>query len=288
MRIAIASGKGGTGKTFFSTNLFYVLDKKGHKVTLTDCDAEEPNSNLFFNGKPSKQINVTQINPIIDLDKCKYCGKCSEWCNYNAIFFLSEQKVISVLDDLCHGCGACFEACKFEAINEKEVSLGKINFIDISENSQIIESRTKVGVYTPVPLIKRAIKESGNRGIILFDAPPGTSCPFIHTVDSADYIILVTEPTPFGLSDLKQSIEILKDLNKHFGVVINRADDDYQDIHNYLQANKIPLLLEIPFDRDIAKQYSQGEIYAKTNTNFGNTLYKTVNKIINEYGNSSN
>ncbi len=288
MRIAIASGKGGTGKTFLSTNLFYILNEKGYKVTLTDCDAEEPNSNLFFNRMPDKQIQVTQINPVIDINKCTFCGKCSEWCNYNAIFFLSEQKIINVLEDLCHGCGACFEACKYSAIKEKEVSLGEITTFVINNRAQLIESRMKVGVYTPVPLIKQAIKESGNKGIVIYDAPPGTSCPFIHTVDNADYIILITEPTPFGLSDLKQSIEILRDMQKPFGVIINRSDPDYRDINKYLQLNKIPLLLEIPFNRIIAKYYSQGEIYAKTNIEFGEILFKTINNLIKQHGNSNN
>ncbi len=263
IRIAIASGKGGTGKTMFSTSLFYTLQQKHQIVTLVDCDAEEPNDMVFFSSDAEKNIDVTQRVPVIDESKCTYCGKCHDYCSYKAIFIIPPSKIIKVMEDLCHGCGACRVACKFDAITEKEVSLGEVKCFPISMNSRIVESRMRVGVYSPVSVIKAAINEAGSNHVILLDSPPGTSCPFIQTVARADYVILVTEPTPFGLSDLIQSVETLKTLNKPFGVVINRAGLGDEEIYKYLKNNRIPLLLEIPFDREIAAIYSKGQIVTK-------------------------
>nr|MBP9039393.1 AAA family ATPase [Paludibacteraceae bacterium] len=209
-KIAIASGKGGTGKTFISTNLFNVLQKRDFNIALVDCDAEEPNDREFIRGELRISQKVTQKVPVIDESKCTYCGKCKEYCNYNAIFFLKDTKMIKVLDELCHGCGACSVACGDNAIVEKDDILGSVNQYGVSTNSALIEARMNVGVYSPVNVIKSAIKEANGFDIILLDSPPGTSCPFIQTVATADYVVLVTEPTPFGLSDLMHSVDTLK------------------------------------------------------------------------------
>jgi MinD superfamily P-loop ATPase len=263
IRIAIASGKGGTGKTLISTSLFYALQQKHQIVTLVDCDAEEPNDMVFFAGNAEKTTNVTQRVPVIDESKCTYCGKCHDYCSYKAIFIIPPSKIIKVMEDLCHGCGACSVACEFDAITEKDVSLGEVNCYPISMNARIVESRMRVGVYSPVSVIKAAINEAGSNHVILMDSPPGTSCPFIQTVSRADYVILVTEPTPFGLSDLIQSVETLRTMNKPCGVIINRAGLGDDEIYKYLKNKRIPLLMEIPFDREIASIYSKGEIVAK-------------------------
>ena len=288
MKIAIASGKGGTGKTLFSTNLFYALQIQNYNVNLVDCDAEEPNDMLFYNGILTKTKTVTQKVPVIDSSKCVLCGKCSEWCSYNAIFFLKESKIIRVLEDLCHGCGACSVACKYDAIHEKDVDLGEVNTFKITSKTSIIETRLKVGVYTPVPVLKAGISESNSAEHTILDAPPGTSCPFIHTAENADYVILVTEPTPFGLSDLKQSVETLKTMNKRCGVVVNRAGLGDLQVYEYLKMETIPLLMEIPFDKEIASYYSQGELYAKYNDKFAEQLILLFTHILNTHGNSSN
>ena len=224
IKIAIASGKGGTGKTFVSTNIFYTLLQNNYRAMLVDCDAEAPNSVAFFETKLVKESEVTQLVPVINTDTCTFCGKCHEYCNYNAIFILPPMKIIKVIEDLCHGCGACSVACKLDAISEKPVSLGQVALYSTNGLPALIEARMNIGVMSPVPVIKAAIKQIDNQAdIIIMDAPPGTSCPFIQTVASADYVILVTEPTPFGLSDLKQSVETLKTINKPYGVIINRA-----------------------------------------------------------------
>lgn len=288
IKIAIASGKGGTGKTLISTNLFYVLQQKNINITLVDCDAEEPNDLVFFNGEKEKSFKVNQKVPVIDESKCTFCGKCHEYCNYNAIFILPSAKIIKVIEDLCHGCGACSVACNFDAISEKDVSLGTVSCFSNTEKSTIIEAKMKVGVFSPVSVIKEAIKEAGNYGIIILDSPPGTSCPFIQTVAVADYVILVTEPTPFGLSDLKQSVETLKTMNKTCGVIINRSGLGDNAIYDYLKQEQIPLLMEISFDKDIASYYSKGELFIKYKSEWKHRFISMFNSIIEKYGTCSN
>ncbi|MFO8021191.1 MAG: ATP-binding protein [Perlabentimonas sp.] len=279
IRIAIASGKGGTGKTLISTSLFYTLHQQNIPVTLVDCDAEEPNDMVFFSGDTEKTTNVTQLVPVINENKCTYCGKCHDYCSYKAIFIIPPSKIIKVMEDLCHGCGACSVACEFGAITEKEVSLGEVNSYSITEHAKIIESRIRVGVYSPVSVIKAAIDEAENTNVILMDSPPGTSCPFIQTVNHADYVILVTEPTPFGLSDLKQSVETLKTMSIPCGVIINRAGMGDNEVYKYLEDNSIPLLMEIPFDREIASIYSKGNIVARGKPELKEQLHAVFNEI---------
>ncbi|MDO8896769.1 MAG: ATP-binding protein [Bacteroidales bacterium] len=283
IKIAIASGKGGTGKTLVSTNLFYTLQQQSHRLTLVDCDAEEPNDLVFLKGNLLSVAEVTQKVPVIDESKCTFCGKCHDYCAYNAIFLLPPAKIIQVIEDLCHGCGACSVACEFDAVSEKNVSLGSVSQYSIGDEALTIEARMKVGVFSPVNVIKAAIKKAGNEGIVIMDAPPGTSCPFIHTVAKADFVILVTEPTPFGLSDLKQSIETLKTMSKKYGVIINRAGMGDQGVYEYLKEERIPLLMEIPFDKSIAMHYSKGEIFASVNTKFQEKLLMMFNSIVEKW-----
>jgi MinD superfamily P-loop ATPase len=283
IKIAIASGKGGTGKTLVSTNLFYTFQQQAFSVTLVDCDAEEPNDMVFLKGDLVGVEEVMQKVPVIDESKCTFCGKCHEYCAYNAIFLLPPFKMVKVIEDLCHGCGACSVACEFDAVSEKNVSLGSVSHFSIDKLSTALEARMKVGVFSPVNVIKAAIKKAGNEGIIIMDAPPGTSCPFIHTVAKADFVILVTEPTPFGLSDLKQSIETLKTMSKKYGVIINRAGMGDQGVYEYLKEERIPLLMEIPFDKSIAMHYSKGEIFASINTKFQEKLLMMFNSIAEKW-----
>jgi len=288
MRIAIASGKGGTGKTFISTNIFYTLLQNNYRAILVDCDAEAPNSLAFFEKTYICKSEVTQQVPVINTDACTFCGKCHDYCNYNAIFILPQKKIINVIEDLCHGCGACSVACEYGAISEKPVSLGHVSSYSTNKITNLIEARINVGVMSPVPVIKSAIKQIDNQNdIVIFDAPPGTSCPFIQTVSSADYILLVTEPTPFGLSDLIQSVETLRTMDKPFGVIINRSGLGDNKVQEYLSKENIPLLLEIPFNKKIAELYSNGKIVSKTDTVFAEQLLTIIKKIVKTHGNSS-
>ncbi|MBE0661789.1 MAG: ATP-binding protein [Bacteroidales bacterium] len=283
--IAIASGKGGTGKTFVATNLFHALKETGENVMLIDCDAEAPNALAFFDSRQADCIEVTQQVPVIDSAKCTFCGKCHEYCAYNAIFILPSLEIIKVIEDLCHACGACLVACKYDAITQKSVTLGQVSLNSINENVNLIEARTKIGVMTPVLVIKAAIRQIDHRNnIVILDSPPGTSCPFIHTVAAADYVVLVTEPTPFGLSDLKRSVETLKQMNKPFGVIVNRAGIGNNEVYDYLESEGIELLLEIPFDKEIARICSNGGMVVNHNPALKHQLLKLEQKITDKHG----
>ena len=284
--IAIASGKGGTGKTLIATNLWQTLYHLQYEVVLVDCDAEEPNDNLFMKAETQNVTDVMLRIPVIDESKCTYCGKCKEYCNYNAIFLLPVLKNIQVLEELCHGCGACLVACQDDAITEKEVLEGRVTRMGYNGTTTLVEAKMEVGRMSPVGVIKRAIKVVGKEGIVLLDAPPGTSCPFIQTAIAADFVVLVTEPTPFGLSDLIQTVETLKTMNKPLGVIINRAGLGDDAVYKYLESENIPLLMEIPFDKRIAVHYSKGELLVQQMTEWQQPFMVMFNKIMNIYGNS--
>lgn len=264
--IAIASGKGGTGKTFISTNLFNSLQERGLNLALVDCDAEAPNVREFLeDGELKGSLEVNQKVPVINKSKCIYCGKCDEYCNFNAIFYLKEPPMIKVLEELCHGCGACSVACEYGAITEKDVLLGHVHRYSSPNGNEVIEGRMEVGVHAAIEIIKKSVKVASEFDVVLLDSPPGTGCPFVQTVYLSDYVVLVIEPTPFGLSDLKQSIAILRDMNIPFGIIINRADIGTDETKKYLEEENIPLLMSVPFDRDIAVTYSKGELVTNLN-----------------------
>jgi MinD superfamily P-loop ATPase len=258
MKIAIASGKGGTGKTLVSTNLFYSACKLGIPVTLVDCDAEDPSVTEFIRGEVRNIYAVKQKVPVIDADACMFCGKCRDYCHYHAIVCLPPSGFIQVIEELCHDCGACMVACDYGAITEKDKPLGTIKTMEVSSHAGIIEGRTEIGVFSPVPLIRQAIKRLNGDTLVILDSPPGISCPFIATVEKADFVVLVTEPTPFGLHDLELSAATLRYLGKAFGVIINKAGLGNRDVYEWLLQNDITLLLEIPFDKKIARFYSEG------------------------------
>jgi len=265
MKIAIASGKGGTGKTFVATNLFTYLQRLGINVILADCDTEVPNSLIFIKAKEKEAHKVMDYRPIINSDICKFCGKCADYCSYNAIFYVPSLKKISLIPELCHGCKACSVACEYGAITDSELEIGVVrSYSDKKDSTEcnIFEGRMQPRELTGVPTIKSTIKYATipEADYHLFDSPPGTACPFIQTVTRADFILLVTEPTPFGLSDLKQSIETLKKLNKPYGVIINRADLGNDELLSYLKTDNIDLICSIPFSRQIASSYAKGKL----------------------------
>jgi len=280
MKIAIASGKGGTGKTFVSTNIAKAISKAGRSVTLTDCDAEEPNDAAFFDAMPQKHIVVDHQIPAIDPERCTWCGRCAEWCEFHAILMVPNLKFSQVLTDICHGCGACSMACRDGAITTSPKKLGTIT-ISQRDNLTLVEGLTEIGAMSPVPVIKAALNNSRHHHwLTLLDAPPGTACAFAVTVSYADYTILVTEPTPFGLSDLENSVEALRDLKKPFGVIVNRAGLGDRALYDYLEKEKIALLLEIPFNRLYALDYSNGRCAVDDDPALGKKLIAVVDKIV--------
>lgn len=279
MKIAIASGKGGTGKTFVSTNLARALQRTGQPVIITDCDAEEPNDAAFFDAEIVKTIAVKHEVPQINPHRCTYCGRCAEWCAFHAILVVANLRFAQVLPDICHGCGACSMACLDGAITTTPRALGTIT-IRHEPNLTLVEGLTEIGAMSPVPVIKEALKNSHDNGAVtLLDAPPGTACAFAVTVSQADYTILVTEPTPFGLSDLQSSVEALRDMHKPFGVIVNRAGLGDRELYDYLDAEEIPLLLEIPFNRQYAVTYSEGHIVVDSDQALEANLLEVVQKI---------
>ncbi|MDD3909231.1 MAG: ATP-binding protein [Proteiniphilum sp.] len=282
VKIAIASGKGGTGKTFVSTNLFWVASQKGIDCALADCDAEEPNVAEFIAGEEERVEEVYQQVPVIDPERCTFCGKCYEYCSYNAILYLPERRMIQVLPDLCHDCGACSYACEAGAITEHPKLLGRVKRAAYGDRQLLVEGRMEVGVYTPVPVITRAIHEASERELVLLDSPPGIACPFITTVDRADYVVLVSEPTPFGLHDLKLSAATVRQLGKPFGVVINRAGLGNDEMCQWLKEEEIPLLLEIPFDREIARIYAEGGLPAAVDDFYREMFSRLLTQIVQQ------
>ena len=263
MKIAVASGKGGTGKTTVSVNLFHFMEKYfDQNVMLVDCDVEEPNDLLFF-AEPEK-ISKKQtylLIPEIDTDKCTFCKKCSDWCEFNAITIVKSLNFAKVNPDLCHSCGACSVACTFDAITEHEQPLGLVSHYSTGIGSGLVEGRLKIGSAMQTSLIKEVKKEvQHHESLIIFDAPPGTSCPVVETVVDADYVILVTEPTPFGVHDLKITVELLNDLHKPFGIIVNKAGLGSDDIYDYIRQNGMDLLGKIPFSREYASLYSTGDL----------------------------
>lgn len=259
MIISIASGKGGTGKTTISTSLALSLE---YKVQLIDCDVEEPNAHLFIRPEGVKSYPVYVPVPEIDLSKCDHCRKCAEVCAYNAIAVMPSREEnpgkTLVFKELCHGCGACVYFCPNNAITESKREIGIIeegNKADLS----FVHGILNIGEAMAPPLI-RAVKERIDpERVVIIDAPPGTTCPVITSISGSDYCILVTEPTPFGFNDLMLAVELLREMKIPFGVVINRSDIGDNKTTEFCEKENIPILLEIPFRKEIAEAYSTGE-----------------------------
>ena len=256
MIISIASGKGGTGKTTIATNLALSLGK----VQVIDCDVEEPNANIFFNAEIKEREDVTVEIPEIDKEKCDYCGKCSEFCAYNALAVVPSD--VLVFPELCHSCGGCEIVCPQNAINWKKKPVGKIEH-GITNGVDFYHGLLNVGEIQAVPVIKALKKKIDKEGNVIIDAPPGTSCPVIESINGSDYCILVTEPTPFGLHDLKLAIAVVRHLYIPFGVIINRDGVGDKKVEMYCQTEKIPILMKIPHSEEIANLYSMGIPFVK-------------------------
>ncbi|MEN8224712.1 MAG: ATP-binding protein [Bacteroidota bacterium] len=260
MKIAIASGKGGTGKTTLSVNLSAYLSET-ENVALSDLDVEEPNSGLFIKSELVHKEDKHKMVPEWKEDQCTLCGLCQQVCNFHAVIQLGEM--IMVFPELCHGCYACSELCPVDALPMVPKKMGELKHYS-SERLQFIESRLDIGEEQAVPLIKQSHKYVDNKFndeiIRIYDSPPGTSCPVIEATKDVDFVILVTEPTPFGLHDLKLAAETMKELDKGFGVVVNRYGIGNDDVMEYCEKEKIPILARIPNDRKIAELYSAGKL----------------------------
>jgi len=251
MQISVASGKGGTGKTTIAVNLALSLKD----VQFMDCDVEEPNGHLFLRPKIKQRIPVGIPVPQVNKSRCTYCGKCGEICEFNAIVVIKEKALI--FPELCHGCGGCSYICPEDAIEEVEREIGVIER-GRAGHIEFVHGLLNVGEPMAPPLIRREKKLINGRKTVIIDSSPGTSCPVVETVKGSDFCLLVTEPTPFGLNDLKLAVETVRKLNIPLGVLINCSDIGDRKVWQYCEREKIPLLMEIPFERRIAVAYSKG------------------------------
>jgi len=251
MIISIASGKGGTGKTTVATNLVLSIDN----AQFIDCDVEEPNANIFLKADIDSRENVTVDIPKIDEEKCDYCGKCSEFCEYNALAVVPSK--ILVFPELCHSCGGCELVCPRNAVGWRQKVVGKVEH-GTAQNVDFYHGLLDVGEIQTMPVIKTLKQKVDNSKNVILDAPPGTSCPVIETIQGSDYCILVTEPTPFGLHDLKLMVNVVRYMNIPFGVIINREGVGDTSVEMFCRREKIPVLMKIPHDEEISKLYSKG------------------------------
>lgn len=257
MIISIASGKGGTGKTTVATNLIASL---GGNVRLLDCDVEEPNAHLFLNPKILGTNSVNAPVPLINDAKCTYCKKCMEICRFGAIAVVG-KKVIT-FPELCHSCGGCTVICPEDAISESYRAIGLVEtgFLEGLGSTGFAQGLLDIGQVMAPPVIKQVRTHANSEGLTIIDAPPGTSCPVITAMKGCDFVLLVTEPTPFGLHDLTLAVEAVKLLGIPSGLVINRATMGNDGVKKYAARENLPVLMEIPFDRQIAVAYSKGEL----------------------------
>jgi MinD superfamily P-loop ATPase len=255
MQIAVASGKGGTGKTIVATSLALCATELG-PVQYLDCDVEEPNGHIFLKPGLTTSERCAVVVPQIIEDKCVYCGKCRDICRYNAITQFA--RTIMSFPEMCHSCLGCFLVCPENALARAEREIGVVETGRAGEIA-FVQGRMRVGEAMGVPLLKAVKKKATPEdALVIIDAPPGTSCPFVAAVSDADFVILVTEPTPFGLHDLKLAAEVLRNFKKPCAVIINRADLGDDRVLVWCAEQQIPVLLSIPFDRGIAEGYARG------------------------------
>jgi MinD superfamily P-loop ATPase len=252
--IAIASGKGGTGKTTVAVNLAICLREP---VCLLDCDVEEPNCHIFITPAIRSHERVGLPMPVVDPSLCNSCGECSRACQYNAIVALKTRPI--VFPTLCHGCGGCVQACPENAIVEGIREIGTIES-GVGRHVEFVQGRLDVGQTLSPPLIRAVKRHSISNGVTIIDCPPGTSCPVIASVKGSDYVVLVTESTPFGLHDLRLAVETMRTLDLNFGVVINRVIASDRRVIDYCRSEQIPVLAEIPDDQRAAVAYSCGQL----------------------------
>lgn len=265
MIVAVASGKGGTGKTTVAVNLALAVSlqkRRAVEVTFVDCDVEEPNAALFLHPTIEERQEVGLLVPEVDLGRCTYCGRCAEVCRYHAIVVV--QRKVLLFPELCHGCGSCTLNCPEDAIRENLRVSGVIESGLARGAIRFAHGILNVGEAMATPVIRqlkqRAIPRDTRRGLIILDAPPGTACPVVETIRGADLVLMVTEPTPFGLHDLRLAVQVAhEELQLPVAVIINRDGMGDDGVERFCDAEDIPILMRIPLDRRIAEAYAEGQ-----------------------------
>ena len=276
MKIAVLSGKGGTGKTTVSNSLAFIS-----KMLLIDTDIEEPNSHIFLKGGIEDVKSVYTRLPEVNMEKCNLCGECGEFCKFNAI--IPAKKRVIVFGEACHDCGGCEIVCKNGAISWEKREIGKIFTGKTHFNSTNKYGKLNIGEMSGVKIIKEIYKNIVEEDFLI-DCPPGTACTTVSAVEVADFAIIVVEPSPFGLSDMKLVVQLLRDMKIPFGVVINKFDEDENIVKKYCDNEKIEIIGTIPFDRKIAEAYSKGEIIADALPEYREN-FETILKRVKSYGN---
>jgi MinD superfamily P-loop ATPase len=284
MKIAIASGKGGTGKTTVTVSLSLAIHELTKKpVIVLDCDVEEPNVHIFFSVQDETKEKAYLKSCSFDLEKCTGCGHCAQVCRFNAIAVVQKKPIF--FSDLCHGCGGCILICEEKAISSHSREIGTV-VSGACKDYPYIHLRyglLNVGEIMSPPLIEAVLKTSNDNRITLIDAPPGTSCPMVHTVEAADFVVLVAEPTAFGLNDLTIAVETLRLLLTPFAVIINRDGIGDDRVEQYCHKENIPILTKIPHSRTVAHLYSKGENAWGRETEFTESIMKAGRILVERF-----
>ncbi|MDA3812201.1 MAG: ATP-binding protein [Spirochaetaceae bacterium] len=265
MKIAVLSGKGGTGKTTISNNLAALLPQ----ATLIDCDVEEPNSHIFMNPILKEEEDVKVGYPVIDEEKCTHCRKCATFCHYNAI--IASTRITMPMKELCHDCGGCALVCEADAIKYEYRNIGKIYEGTSRFSTKIIYGALNTGELSGVKIINRIYEIIKGKPLVIVDSPPGTSCSTVAAVEDCDYALIVTEPTPFGASDMKMVVEMLKEMKIPFSLVINKAGLGDNEVYEYCKKENLEIIGEQPFDMAVAEAYAVGKLAIEVNTGFRNS-----------------
>lgn len=273
MIISVASGKGGTGKTTVAASLASI----NKESVFIDCDVEEPNGHLLLQPEFEKIEVVNKLLPKINYDLCGFCGRCVEFCEFNALINLKSE--ILLVKEMCHSCGVCYHFCPRGAITEIPQSIGEVRSGKTKDGIEFYDAILRIGESSAAPLINKVKKNINYKKLNIIDSPPGTSCSMVETVRETDYCVLVTESSPFGFNDLKLAIDVLNTINIPFGVVINKYEESYSAIEDYLADQKITLLNKIPFSRKSAEDYSNGILPYKNNDKLISIFNDIIEKI---------
>jgi len=275
VKIAVASGKGGTGKTSVVVNLALALGE----AQVLDCDVEEPNAHILLKPEVESISPVEVLVPHILEDRCDYCGDCARFCQYHALFIAGETAL--VFPELCHSCGGCSIVCPRDAIIEEPRQIGRV-YRGSAGGVDLVYGELEVGEPMAIPVVAAVKKHMREGGTVILDAPPGAACPVVETIHGSDFCLLVTEPTPFGLHDLKVAVEIVRQLGIPLGVVVNFSGIGDRGVYDFCEEQRIPIMMEIPFDRRIAELYSKGVPFVEAMTEWRRRFKKLADRMREE------
>jgi MinD superfamily P-loop ATPase len=291
MRIAVASGKGGTGKTTVAVNLAVSAARVGLHTAYVDCDVEEPNGHIYLKPEISLSVPVAVEVPGIDESLCTACGKCGEICEFRAIAILGDRAM--VFPELCHGCGGCFLVCPTNAMERGsrpagrvESGVSRVNGSDAGSSGpgeleiSTIQGILKVKEAMPLPVIREVKRRIPDRDVVIVDCPPGNSCPMVESVRGADRVILVTEPTPFGLNDLEIALETVRDMDIPVDIIMNRCDPDADLRSVATGGGRTEIIARIPESREMARIGSRGELAILGSAEFAGIMEKVLGKLL--------